>query len=197
LICFEGIDGAGKETQVKLLLKFLKGKASVYKYPDARSEFGRVIDAFLKRRIELSPFSQFLVYMMDIAREQGRIEEELRRGKVVILNRYVFSTIAYQCSKGIPFRKGVEMVESMNFIKPDLVVLLDVAPEVSVERKRKQKKVDRHEADLGLLRKVRKNYLRLMRKRFLARKWVKVNAKRKQEEVFENVKGFIVQLLNK
>ncbi|MEM3555570.1 MAG: dTMP kinase [Candidatus Micrarchaeia archaeon] len=197
LVCFEGIDGAGKETQVKLLLKFLRGKAVVFKYPDAKSAFGRVIDAFLKRKVELNPFSQFLIYLMDIAKDQRRVEEEVARGSVVILNRYVFSTVAYQCSKGVSFKKGVEMVESMNLLKPDLVVLLDVSPEVSRERKRRQKRMDRHEADAELLGKVRGNYLKLMRRRFLARKWVRVNAEREPEKVSEDVKGLIVQLLKK
>ena len=50
LICLEGIDGSGKETQLKLILKMLKGKrVSVYKYPDVNSAFGKIIDGFLKK----------------------------------------------------------------------------------------------------------------------------------------------------
>lgn len=196
LICLEGIDGSGKETQVKLLLKFLKGrKVSTYKYPDAKSPFGKIIDKFLKKKIELGPLSQFIIYMLDIAKDQGEIERKLKEGETVLLDRYAFSTIAYQCSKGIPFEKGVEMIESMNFLKPDLVVLLDISPEVSVRRKEKQKERDRHEADEELLRRVRANYLKLLKKKFLAKNWVKVNAENKPEEVFGNVKGFIVRLL--
>ncbi|MCX6776838.1 MAG: dTMP kinase [Candidatus Micrarchaeota archaeon] len=196
LICLEGIDGAGKETQLKLILKMLKGKrVSVCKYPDADSTFGKIIDAFLKKRIELDPLSQFFIYMLDIAKDQGEIARKLESGEIVILNRYAYSTIAYQCSKGIPFGKGVEMIESMNFVKPDLVVLLDILPEISMERKSRQKKMDRHEEDAKLLRKVRENYLKLHDMKFLANKWVKVDAEGKPGEVFEIVKGFIGQLL--
>jgi len=196
LICLEGIDGAGKETQLKLILKMLKGKRmSVCKYPDADSAFGNIIDAFLKKRIELDPLSQFFIYMLDIAKDQGKIAGKLESGEIVILNRYAYSTIAYQCSKGIPFGKGVEMIESMNFVKPDLVVLLDILPEISMERKSRQKKMDRHEEDAKLLRKVRENYLKLHDMKFLANKWVKVDAEGKPGEVFEIVKGFIGQLL--
>jgi dTMP kinase len=196
LICLEGIDGSGKETQLKLILKMLKGKrVSVHKYPDARSVFGKIIDAFLKRKIELSPLSQFFIYMLDIAREQREIEKKLEAGEIVLLDRYVFSTIAYQCSKGIPFEKGVEMIESMNFVRPDLVVLLDILPEVSMERKSRQKSMDRHEEDAKLLRKVRENYLKLCDMKFLANRWVKVDADGKPGDVFEIVKDFIAQLL--
>ena len=107
----------------------------------------------------------------------------------------MYSTIAYQCSKGVPFEKGVEMIESMNFAKPDLVVLLDVLPEVAMERKSRQKEMDRHEEDAELLRKVRENYLTLYDMNFLSKKWVKVEAEVKPQEVFEIVKDFIAQLL--
>ncbi|NYZ75992.1 dTMP kinase [Candidatus Micrarchaeota archaeon] len=196
LICLEGIDGSGKETQLQLILKMLKGrKVSVYKYPDAESRFGKIIKEFLERKMELSPLSQFFVYMLDIAKDQKEIERKLGEGEIVLLDRYVFSTIAYQCSKGIAFEKGVKMIESMNFVKPDLVLLLDILPDVSFERKSRQKKMDRHEEDVGLLRKVRENYLELRDRKFLAGKWVKVDADQKPKEVFEIVKGFIVQLL--
>jgi len=196
LICFEGIDGSGKETQVKLILRFLKRRgASVYKYPDARGSFGKIIDSFLKRKIELSPLSQFFIYMLDIAKDQEEIGRKLERGEVVLLDRYVFSTIAYQCSKGISFERGVEIIERMNFIKPDLVLLLDISPGVSVSRKGKQKKMDRHESDEELLGRVRGNYIKLFKRKFLARKWVKVDGEGKPEEVFEKVKGFIAPLL--
>jgi len=192
----EGIDGSGKETQLNLVLKFLKGRrVSVYKYPDAKSKFGRMIDSFLKKKLELAPLSQFFIYMLDIAKDQGEIERKLECGEIVILNRYVYSTIAYQCSKGVPFEKGVEMIESMNFAKPDLVVLLDVLPEVSMERKSRQKEMDRHEEDAELLRRVRENYLKLHDMNFLSRKWMKVEAEGRPQEVFEVVKDFIAQLL--
>ncbi len=196
LICLEGIDGSGKETQLELVLKMLRGKkVSVYKYPDKKSAFGEIIDRFLKKKIELSPLSQFMVYMLDIAKDQCEIEKKLKEGKTVLLDRYIFSTIAYQCSKGISFERGVEMIEEVNFMRPDLVLLLDILPDVSMERKGRQKKMDRHEEDVELLRKVRENYLKLCERKFLADKWVKVDADAKPSEVFEIVKGFIVQLL--
>ena len=133
--------------------------------------------------------------MLDIAKDQGEMRKKLEGGEIVILNRYVYSTIAYQCSKGIHFEDGVEMIESMNLLKPDLVVLLDILPEVSMERKSRQKKMDRHEEDAKLLRKVRENYLKLCEMKFLADKWVKVDADGKPGDVFEIVKGFIVQTL--
>jgi len=196
LICLEGIDGSGKETQLKLVLKMLKGrKVSVYKYPDAKSVFGKIIKEFLERRTELSPLSQFFIYMLDIAKDQREIERKLKEGEIVLLDRYVFSTIAYQCSKGIPFERGVGIIESMNFVKPDLVLLLDILPDVSFERKSRQKEMDRHEEDVELLRKVRENYLGLCDRKFLAEKWVKVDADRKPGEVFDVVKGFIAPAL--
>ncbi|QLJ53226.1 MAG: Thymidylate kinase [Candidatus Fermentimicrarchaeum limneticum] len=196
LICLEGIDGSGKETQLKLVLKFLKGRrVRVYKYPDVKSMLGRIIGDFLRKKVELTPLSQFFIYMLDIAKDQGEIERKLESGEIVVLSRYMYSTIAYQCSKGVPFEKGVEMIESMNFAKPDLVVLLDVLPEVAMERKSRQKEMDRHEEDAELLRKVRENYLTLYDMNFLSKKWVKVEAEVKPQEVFEIVKDFIAQLL--
>ena len=196
LVCLEGIDGSGKETQLKLILKMFRGKrVSVYKYPDVNSAFGKIIDGFLKKKLELDALSQFFIYMLDIAKDQGEIGKKLEDGEIVILNRYVYSTIAYQCSKGIPFEEGVEMIGSMNFLKPDLVVLLDILPEISMERKSRQKKMDRHEEDAALLRRVRENYLRLCDMNFLAGKWVKIDADGKSGEVFDIVKGFIAQTL--
>ncbi len=171
LIAFEGIDGCGKETQIRLLQQKIPDSI-VFKYP---TKSFQMLNDYLERKLELAPKSLFLLFLSDIANEQELVRVAIDSGKTVILDRYVFSTISYELAD-IHFPQAKKIVEGLGFIKPDKVLLLDITAEESQERKRKQKKLDRYEENLEYLSRVRGNFLRLEEERFLTPNWHKVDA---------------------
>lgn len=182
LIVFEGIDGCGKETQIKLL-KEKYSEAVVFKYPTKKFQ---MLNDYLERKLELAPKSLFLLFLSDIANEQKKVKEALDAGKTVILDRYVFSTISYELAE-MHFPQAKKIVEGLGFLKPDAVILLDITPDVSQERKKKQKELDRYEENKEYLRMVRENFLRLYEERFLTANWHKIDASKTVEEVHAQV----------
>ena len=182
LIAFEGIDGCGKETQIRLLQQKYPDSI-VFKYP---TKSFQMLNDYLERKLELAPKSLFLLFLSDIANEQELVRVALDSGKTVILDRYVFSTISYELAD-IHFPQAKKIVEGLGFIKPDKVLLLDITPEISQERKKKQKKLDRYEENMQYLAHVRGNFLRLEEERFLTPNWHKVDASRGIDAVHADI----------
>ncbi|MGZ5495573.1 MAG: dTMP kinase [Candidatus Aminicenantales bacterium] len=128
LIVFEGIDGSGKTTQAKALLRRLRrrGLKAVFFREPTRGQWGREIKRLAARADSLTPEQELELFVKD-RRENvvKNLEPALAAGKVVVLDRYYFSTIAYQGAKGIDTRRIRRMNESFA-VRPELVVILDV-----------------------------------------------------------------------
>ena len=178
LVVIEGIDGCGKETQI-LLLRENYPDAQVFKYPTKNFQ---MLNDYLEKKIEVAPKSIFLLFLSDIANEQRKIKEALDGGKIVILDRYVFSTIAYEVNEFL-YPQAKKIVEGIGFIRPEKVLLLDISPDVSQERKSKQKQLDRYEEDKKYLGRVRENFLRLYEEKFLCDDWRKIDGSKSVEDV--------------
>ncbi len=185
LIVFEGIDGCGKETQIRLLKESME--FSVYKYP---TDNFQMLSDYLERKTTLEPKSLFLLFLADIAEQQKLIEDELKEGKTVILDRYVFSTIAYELG-AIGYGNAKNIIEKTGFLKPDKVLLLDIPPSVSQERKKRQKELDRYEENAEYLEKVRKNFIKLQEENFMAGKWYKIDASKDISTINKEILGII------
>lgn len=190
LIVFEGIDGCGKGTQIEMLKKELS--AAVFKYPTNKTP---ELNAFLEKRMELDQRDVFNLFLKDIKNEQNEVKEALKKG-IVILDRYVLSTIAYE-KDGVSYSESKSIVLNMNFLKPDLILLMDMDPKISQERKKKQKLLDRYEADVTYLEKVRKNFLELAKERFLTPIWHKIDASQSVSDVHQQIMDVVKAELNK
>ncbi|MEW6528946.1 MAG: dTMP kinase [Candidatus Micrarchaeota archaeon] len=196
-IVFEGLDGCGKETQITLLKQKLASAQcaqneifsniysaiNYFKYPTRN--FG-VLNDFLERKIHLSSKSLFLLFLADIANEQ----EKIKQSELAISDRYVFSTIAYEVD-GINYNNGKKITEASGFIKPDLVVYLDIDADISQERKSKQKQLDRYEENKIYLAQVRENYLNLYQDKFLTDNWCLVDASKNISEVHLQILNYL------
>jgi dTMP kinase len=188
LIVIEGIDGCGKETQIKLLKEAFPDLV-VFKYPTANYQ---LLNDYLAKKAEIDPKALFLLFLSDIANEQKKIKEALDAGKTVVLDRYVFSTVAYDLNS-LFYPQAKKIVEGIGFIKPNISILLDIPSDVSQERKRKQKQLDRYEENKEYLTKVRESFLRLYEENFLSEKWVKLDASRPVEAVHKSVMAALKQ----
>ncbi|MFA5929968.1 MAG: dTMP kinase [Candidatus Micrarchaeia archaeon] len=186
LIVLEGIDGSGKGGQIRRLLAFFSQnriKCRLHKYPTRRAK-----DAFLhlKGKKDVAPDALADVFADDIVAERKKMEREIAAGFVVVCDRYLHSTLAYQ-GVALGFAKLRRRLSGIDALVPDIVILLDVPARVSGERKRAQKTPDRFEKDVAFLEKVRENYLREAREGFLAYKYAVVDASRAKGEVFSDV----------
>lgn len=190
LIVFEGIDGAGCETQVKLLFDYLKRQGKSVErlyYPDYEGPIGRLIHQYLHKQYEFSVDIQFLLYFTDFIKDREKINQWIGEGKIVICDRYFSSTLAYQGLRGFSIKKALELARTFKLPKPDLIIYLKVSPEVSMSRKYKEKKdLDRNEADKKFLKKVWDSYEKLIKGKILS-KWVVIDGEKSIKEVFQQI----------
>jgi dTMP kinase len=135
LIAFEGIDGAGKTTQIDLLARYLesKGQSVLRSKEPTDGVWGQKIRASASTgRMSLNDeLHAFIEDRNEHLRE--KIVPALAKGQTVLLDRYFYSTIAYQGSRG----GEVDAITAQmlaNAPEPDFVFLIDVAPEVGLAR---------------------------------------------------------------
>ena len=185
LIVLEGLDGAGKSTQVKLLKEYIQSKGKQLRYLhfprfDA-PVYGDLIAKFLRGDFgainQVHPQLVALLFAEDRRDAAALIREWLGNGDVVLLDRYVYSNIAYQCSKikdkteSNALREWIFNLEYniYNIPRPDVNLFLDV-PISFVDKKLKENregddreylkgKSDIHEADIQFQIDVRELYL--------------------------------------
>lgn len=165
-VAFEGIEGSGKSTQSKLLKRRLAGAgySVTLAHEPGGTPSGERIRRLLKRGPDIPPITELLLFSASrAALVESVIRPALRRGEVVICDRYIYSTLAYQgYGRGLP----LDTVRRLNEIAtggllPQLVVLLDLPPEVGLARKPRGP-ADRFEQEhQEFHERVRQGYLKL------------------------------------
>ena len=185
LIVLEGLDGAGKSTQINLLQKYFEERGVVVKYlhfPRFDSPvYGDLIARFLRGDLgsidQVHPYLIALLFAGDRREAGDMIREWLKEGYCVILDRYLYSNIAFQCAKvkdkeeAENLRDWIFDTEYTKFAipKPDLNLFLDV-PLNFVDKKLSESragddreylkgKKDIHEASMVFQSNVRERYL--------------------------------------
>jgi dTMP kinase len=139
-ITFEGIDGSGKSTQLRLLNNFLRANGwnpLITREPGGTPVGLRLRAALLDATEEVDPLTELLVFAADRAQHVRRvIRPALEAGQIVISDRYADATIAYQgAGRGFPPELIAEIVYlATDGLKPDLTVLFDVEIAESTSR---------------------------------------------------------------
>ncbi len=133
LIAIEGIDGSGKGVQSKLLQRWLKEKGydTVITKEPTDGAIGKVLRDAL-RAGDLDPKTEALLFAADRADHAKWIIERLEEGKLIVSERYIHSSLAYQGASGV----SMEWVKELNRFAPlpDLVILLDISPAEGLKR---------------------------------------------------------------
>ncbi len=152
LIALEGPDGSGKTTQIELLEKHLKEAG--YEVIRTREPGGTVISEKIRELVldndnyDMSYMCEALLYAASRAQLVSEvIEPALSLGKIVICDRFIFSSMVYQ---GIARGLGAERIKSINEValdglEADLIFMITIPYEEGLKRKRMQKKLDRLE----------------------------------------------------
>ena len=168
-IVFEGIDGSGKTTQARSLVRRLRRrgrKTSFFREP-TRGRWGREIKKLAARAGSVTPEEELSLFVKDRRENVERnLRPALRAGRVVVLDRYYFSTMAYQGAKGI----GIDRIRKMNeafAIAPDLVIILDIDAPAGLARIKGRKRRDELFEREDYLVRVREIFLGLKGPRFV------------------------------
>ncbi|MEM2102297.1 MAG: dTMP kinase [Candidatus Bathyarchaeia archaeon] len=161
-ICIEGLDASGKTTQSKLLVKNLRqrGFDAVYTTEPSRGQVGRLIRRHvLYGKNRSSAVLEALLFAADrISHVDREVKPLLDKGKIVVSDRYLYSSLAYQGAAGLE----LEWIEEINrwAKKPDLAIYIDIPPEIVLSRLKRKKSVMEN---LKNQRKVREIYLKLVK----------------------------------
>ena len=188
-IAFEGIDGAGSSTQLELLTKTLRkeGFRVLATKEPTNNVVGGLIKGVLTDSVKLPANSLQLLFSADRAHHLDReIIPALKRGSIVLSDRYFFSTIAYG---SLDLDQKWLFLLNENFLLPDFIFLLDVSAKVSIERiKNSRFEVELFEKE-EKLSKVAKNFLALAKK-FPQNTYV-LDGELSKEEVADQVSDLI------
>jgi dTMP kinase len=138
-ITFEGINGSGKTTQAKKLFEHLTaiGKNVVLtKEPGGGGEFCMALRELLLKTKDISSMTElFVLYASRTEHLRKVVEPALNDGKIVICDRYIDSSFAYQCFEKPERKHLVEFLhKTINGLMPDITFLIDIPVEVSEAR---------------------------------------------------------------
>jgi dTMP kinase len=197
IICFDGIDGCGKSTQVHLLEELLVDKGMpyhIYHYPDYNSDYGKIVDRYLNGHLTLSVDELFLLHIADMAKDKERVKNELRQGYTVIMDRYFYSTVAYQSGGGFDYERAKKIVALLDLPLPSLLFYLDVDVGTGIQRKTRQKDADRFENDEKYMRSVKDFFDKMADEHFSKTKWVTIDGSRTIADVRKKVMTSIKEL---
>lgn len=194
LIVMEGIDGSGKSTQARLLAKQLKKMnlpVIVLREP-TRGKWGRLIKAKARAETTLDPQEELELFLRDRQDNVKRhLQPALNQGKIVILDRYYFSTMAYQGARGIDpafIRRQNEAFAP----RPDAVFILHLHPAVGLARIHHRRKKDILFEQEKYLEKVEEIFRKLKGRHFYH-----LDATQSKEKIHEIILGRTMSLLKK
>jgi dTMP kinase len=161
-ICIEGLDGSGKTTQANILAQNLQKTHNVFCTAEpSRGKIGSFIrDCCLYGERRLPIEAEALLFAADrIEHVQNEIAPALAEGKLVICDRYIHSSLAYQGSTGL----SLDWIKTINAraLQPDFIIFIDVPPQRVLERLQRKKSVME---TLEIQEEVRKIYLKLVEK---------------------------------
>jgi dTMP kinase len=192
IIAFEGIDGAGKKTQINLLNKnLIKEGYETFSisFPSYDTEIGKIIKKILIGEISFNPYILQLLNTANRWEKLSIIKENLEKNKIVLIDRYIFSGIAYGIANGLPKKWVISLEEGLP--KPLITILLDIPAEEAIKRILKTKKPDRYESNIEYLSKVRKIFLQLAKNKG----WIKIDASKPIDIIEKEILNKILKKL--
>jgi dTMP kinase len=192
LINLEGIDGCGKSTQSKFLMeKFEENneKTIILKEP-TNGKYGKKLWEMLSGKREATTEQILDLFVMDRKEHvNDKINPALKKGKIVLMDRYYYSTMAYQAAAGIDvnrIRKDNEFAP-----KPDIVLIFDLPVDLAMKRVIGHSIADVFEKEEHL-EKVREAYLNLKDDPLVRI----IDSTRTPEEIFEEVWELVSEVRN-
>jgi dTMP kinase len=164
IIVIEGLDKSGKTTQSNMLFNYLDnkepGNVVLMNFPDYSTRIGKEIRDFLEGTVNYNNETKHLLLAANRWEKKQEIENSLRIGKTIVMNRYYQSNLAYGLANGLQLN-WLENLEN-GLPKEDVALILDIEPHISSQRVASNNfKPDEFERNNEFLNKARNEYLRL------------------------------------
>ncbi len=198
-ITFEGVEGSGKSTQAEKLSTYLQEqgyRVVLTREPGGTALSDKIRDMLLDpQNKDMTDRTEVLLYMASRAQHTKQfIMPNINKGNIVICDRYIDSSVAYQ---GWARNIGVENIHWLNIfstrnIKPDITFIIDLDPEIGLQRVGKDK--DRIESEsLVFHKRVREGYLQIFENN--PERVKLINGNQDIEEIFEKIKSIILPVI--
>lgn len=204
LVIFEGGEGCGKSTQIKLFTEFLKKnkfRFVVSREPGGTPVCEEIRKVLLSSKSEITSKAEFLLFSSARAQHVAEVvKPSLEQGKVVILDRFYDSSFAYQGYAGNLEVKEIEEITkfAIDGCVPDLTIIFDISYEDGIKRKNADvnlKTLDRIESKGERYHnKVRAGYLQIAHDN--PDRVVVLDATKTKEEIFEEVQDIFLERFN-
>ena len=191
LITFEGIEGCGKSTQIEKIFKFLKKKK--IKFFKTREPGGSLLSEKIRKLIiydlknNEDNLTELLLLFASRSNHFIKMSKYLKKKYVVICDRYIDSTYAYQHYEQGQSLKFINSLQKKidNDVKPNITFFLDVTPSISKNRVLKRKKQDRFDMyNKTKMNNLRKSFLKLAKK---YKRIVKIDGSKNENEVHDEI----------
>jgi dTMP kinase len=188
-LVIEGLDGSGKTTQAALLAGKFKNNYNILLTAEpSHGKIGTFIrESCLYENTRLPTEAEALMFAADrIEHMYSEVKPALEEGKLVICDRYIYSSLAYQGNSGL----SLEWIKTINAraLQPDICIFIDVPPEKVIERLQRKKSVME---TLETQQKVREVYMKYVEKGELVRVDGDKEVAQVAEELFKTVSGLI------
>ncbi|MEM3875420.1 MAG: dTMP kinase [Candidatus Bathyarchaeia archaeon] len=189
-VCVEGLDGCGKTTQAKILVRRLRriGYPAVYTAEPSAGKIGKFIKRYcLHGGKRVSSIVEALLFAADrYEHVETEIIPALKNGKIVVSDRYLYSSLAYQGAAGL----NLDWIRMINehAIPPNLAIFIDVEPNIVIKRLKPKKSIMEN---LETQRRVREVYLKFVENGEL----VRVDGNKSKEEVAKEILSIVLDCL--
>ncbi|CAO2812792.1 unnamed protein product [Amaranthus hypochondriacus] len=135
LVVLEGLDRSGKTSQSSELLSHLQSvgfSAELWRFPDRNTAVGKMISAYLSNQSHLDDHTIHLLFSANRWEKRALMEDKLKAGTTLIVDRYSYSGVAFSSAKGL----NIDWCKAPEFglLAPDIVLYLDISPERAAER---------------------------------------------------------------
>ncbi|MES1214862.1 MAG: dTMP kinase [Bacteroidota bacterium] len=201
-IAFEGIDGSGKSTQVKLLSeKLAQSGLKVYStFEPTDSPIGSMIRSIFRGQMEADHKTIAALYLADrlnhLSNKANGLLKKMEEGFTVITDRYYFSSYAYHGA-----HMSLDWVIKANslcadLLRPDLTIFIDLPPEISVQRLHSDRSMIELYEDLDNLKKVREKYFESFDMLKQEEKIFITNGNRSSDDIFTDIWNKVNGILN-
>ena len=198
LITFEGIDGAGKSTQIQLLEAEFNKLGILYKTfrEPGGTDLSEKIREILLDKDNLELYSNAESLLFAAARAQLTVEQikpAIAKGECVICDRFTDSTIAYQGhGRGLNI-KNLEMINNIatEGLTPDITFILDIDPGKASERMRAESPDRMEAAGIDFFQKIRQGYHQIMEQ--FPYRCIVINAEQSQENISKEINQIIMK----
>jgi dTMP kinase len=196
-IVLDGLDGSGKSEMIKVLHNYLSENCNVLMTMEpSDGRYGKEIREILANEKDPQINGQKMLDLFIKDREEHLKNEvipflnKLNDGtNVVISDRYYYSTIAFQATQGLDVGMLIEL--NTEFLKPDVAFVMDIKPEVALERIKDREK-EKFE-NIKFMTQLREKFLKLPE--LLTDNIKVIDASRSKDEVFEDIKKEVDKLL--